>query len=159
MSSEGPSADLTKEHNIPAQTQIPTNVGQKLLRAHMGQLTLLTVEWTDRQDILDTQDILDIPDKWTRGQLWWLECWPWPVGHVPCSMEKSYQRFAAERPILPTPQPPSPSDSFNCLECLQISYDGGVKIVVACGWRDRQTPPLLEDLELVPPPQKTLFLY
>jgi len=43
MSSEGPSADLTKEHNIPAQTQIPTNVGQKLLRAHMGQLTLLTV--------------------------------------------------------------------------------------------------------------------
>lgn len=29
-------ADLTIEHNIPAQTQIPTNVGQKLLRAHMG---------------------------------------------------------------------------------------------------------------------------
>jgi len=32
-----------------------------------------------------------------------------------------------------------------------------VKIVVACGWRDRQTPPLLEDLELVPPPKKLYF--
>lgn len=37
MSNEGPSADLTIEQNIPAQTQIPTNVGQKLLRAHISE--------------------------------------------------------------------------------------------------------------------------
>lgn len=77
-------ADLTIEHNIPAQTQIPTNVGQKLLRAHMGQLTLLTVEWTEWTGWTSwTSWTLDIPDSWTRGQPWWLECWPWPVGHVP----------------------------------------------------------------------------
>lgn len=37
MSNVGSSADLTMEHNIPAQTQIPTNVGQKLLRAHISE--------------------------------------------------------------------------------------------------------------------------
>lgn len=92
--------------NIRAQTQIPTNVGRKLLRAHRPCTADSVDCWVamDWKGLSESEREIEIARQLALVKMLAMARWcRWS--------EQPWQKLSVGR-----------TDSFNCLECLQISY-------------------------------------